>query len=194
MVVHPPFLATWFQRELPEPSLFLLIPLLISAWLSAFQTCYPRQVPRSVPHLLSSGVTQQECPFLKHRMLMCPPPYFFPCLPRSLRERSNKHLLSALQDTWWGVGWTLVPPYGSRKVWFLPGVSQQEVRGSDSLPLKCLLQLHFLTLLPPSAGLLPPLPLLVWSSPKALCRVFPLPPTWMISSNAPPLLSLLLGR
>ena len=93
-----------------------------------------------------------------------------------------------------GVGWTLVPPYGSRKVWFLPGVSQQEVRGSDSLPLKCLLRLYFLTLLPPSAGLLPPLPLLVWSSPKALCRVFPLPPTWMISCNAPPLLSLLLGR
>lgn len=92
----------WFQRELPEPSLFLLIPLLISTWLSAFQTCYPQQVPRSVPHLLSSRVTQQESPFLKHRMLMCPPPYFFPCLPRSLRERSNKHLLSALQDTWWG--------------------------------------------------------------------------------------------
>lgn len=99
---HPPFSATWLQREFPEPSLFLLIPLFISAWPPAFQTCYPRQVPRSIPHLLSSGVTQQECPFLKHRMLICPPPYFFPCLPRSLQERSNKHLLSALQDTWWG--------------------------------------------------------------------------------------------
>lgn len=30
------------------------------------------------------------------------PPHFFPCLTRSLRERRKKHLLSALQDTWWG--------------------------------------------------------------------------------------------
>lgn len=30
------------------------------------------------------------------------PSHFFPCLPRSLRERRTKHLLSALQDTWWG--------------------------------------------------------------------------------------------
>ena len=32
------------------------------------------------------------------------PPHFFPCLPRSRRERRKKHLLSALQDTWWGGG------------------------------------------------------------------------------------------
>ena len=54
------------------------------------------------------------------------PPHFFPCLPRSLRERRKKHLLSALQDTWWGGG-TSVPPNGRRKAWSLPGVSQQAV-------------------------------------------------------------------
>lgn len=63
---------------------------------------------------------------------------------------------------------TLVPPYGSRKVWLLPGVSQQEVG----------VQTHRPNVPPPAHFSLSSLSLQVlfllclcfqWSFPKALC-------------------------